>query len=119
MSGNLLLAPLLRHSLGSQDRLQCASGRRGGPFGLQRSGRGPDHSARAHDDFEVTGVHISVSDANGQSFESGDAVETPANSGRWVYATTTAVPAGTHVRIAVTASDQPGGMGEATAEKSL
>lgn len=74
---------------------------------------------RAHDDFKVASVHISVSDANGQSFENGEALETPANSGSWVYATTTAVPAGTHVRIAVTASDQPGGTGEATAEKSL
>ncbi len=73
----------------------------------------------AHDDFAVANVHVSISDGNGQAIESGEAVENPANSGRWVYAATTAVPAGTSVRIAVAASDQPGSMGEATAEKTL
>ncbi|MBI1794650.1 MAG: hypothetical protein HYR70_10715 [Chloroflexi bacterium] len=74
---------------------------------------------RAHDDFQVTRLRVSISNTNGEAIESGDAEETPARSGRWVYAATTIVPAGTNVRIAVTVSDQPGGTGEATAEKSL
>lgn len=74
---------------------------------------------QAHDDFEVTRVHVSINDAGGQAIESGSAVETPARSGRWVYTTTAAVAQGTEVRIAVTASDRPGGVGEATAQKSL
>lgn len=74
---------------------------------------------RAHDDFQVTHLRVNVSDASGVGIESGEAEETPAKSGRWVYTATTAVPAGTNVRIAVTVSDQPGGTGEATAEKPL
>ncbi|MBI2757380.1 MAG: hypothetical protein HYX49_01735 [Chloroflexi bacterium] len=74
---------------------------------------------RAHDDFKVTSLRVNVSNAGGQEIESGEAEETPAKSGRWVYTASTAVPAGTNVRIAVTVSDQPGGTGEATAEKSL
>lgn len=74
---------------------------------------------RAHDDFDVTRLLVNVSNANGENIESGEAEETPAKSGRWVYTASTAVPAGTNVRIAVTVSDQPGGTGEATAEKSL
>ncbi len=58
---------------------------------------------------------VSVSNAN----EQGIMVQTPANSGRWVYTATTAVPEGSDVRIAVEVSDRPGGTGEATAEKSL
>ena len=69
---------------------------------------------RAHDDFEVASVHVSVSDVNGQAIESGEAVETPANSGRWAYTATTGVAAGTNVRIAVAVTDLPGGAGEST-----
>lgn len=72
----------------------------------------------AHDDIEVTRMSVSVNNDNAQ-IESGQAVETPAKSGRWVYTATAAVPQGTNVRIAVTVSDQPGGSGEAAAEKSL
>lgn len=74
---------------------------------------------RAHDDFQVTRLHLYVSNANGKTIESGDALETTANSGLWVYTATTAVPEGTNVGIAVTVSDRLGGMGEATAEKQL
>lgn len=73
----------------------------------------------AHDDFKVVEAQVIVTDANGQAIESGKAVETPAKSGRWVYSATQAVAAGNSVRIAVTASDQPGGTGQATAEKTL
>jgi hypothetical protein len=74
---------------------------------------------RASDDFEVTGVHVAVTQADGAAIEEGAAVETPAESGRWIYTATAAVTTGTTVRIAVTASDRPGGMGEAAKEKAL
>lgn len=82
---------------------------------------------RALDDFApsaslragVTGVTVAVTDAEGNPIESGAATETPANSGRWVYAATAAVPTGTTVRIAVTATDRPGGVAEAEKEKAV
>lgn len=47
----------------------------------------------------------------------GQAVETPPESGRWVYTATAAVPTGTTVRIAVTVADWPGGQAQAEEEK--
>jgi hypothetical protein len=73
---------------------------------------------RAHDDFKVSRLLVMVS-SSGDEIESGEAVETPSASGRWVYTTTNSVPQGSTVRIAVTVSDQPGGKGEATLEKLL
>jgi hypothetical protein len=83
----------------------------------------------------VTGVHVAVTQADGAAIEEGAAVETPAESGRWMYTATAAVPTGTTVRpstapstsfraglrtgIAVTATDRPGGLGEAAQEKAL
>jgi len=74
---------------------------------------------RARDDFDVTGVSVGLTDADGNPIESGAGVETPAASGRWVYTATTAVTTGTTVRIAVTATDRPGGAGTATQEKAV
>ena len=74
---------------------------------------------RAHDDFKVSSLLVVISDINGGEIESGQAEETPLNGGRWVYTATNIVAQGNIVRIAVTVSDQPGGIGEATAEKSL
>jgi hypothetical protein len=74
---------------------------------------------RAHEDFEVIGVQVNITDANGQAIESGSAVESPAKSGRRVYTATAAVATGTNVRISVAASDRPGGKGEGAAEKTL
>ena len=73
----------------------------------------------ASDDFDVQGVEVSLSDESGTALESGAAVETPADSGRWLYTATTTVTTGTTVRIAVTASDRPGGVGSAEEEKAL
>jgi len=73
----------------------------------------------ASDDFDVTGVRVAVTNAAGQAIEEGAATETPPNSGRWVYAATAAVPTGTTVRLAVTASDRPGGKGTAEEEKAV
>jgi hypothetical protein len=69
--------------------------------------------ARAHDDFAAVSVRVSITNS------SGEAVQTPPNSLRWVYASTVAVAAGSNVRISVSASERPGGVGEATFEKSL
>ena len=83
-------------------------------------------AVRAHDDFAVVSVHVSITKSSGEAIESGEAVQTPPNllqgaarSGRWVYTITAAVPQGTAVRIAVSATDHPGGVGEATSEKLL
>ena len=74
---------------------------------------------RAHDDFKVAHLQVTVSDTNGQEIESGEAVETPPASGSWAYTATENVPQGTTVRISVLVSDGPGSTGQATAEKSL
>jgi hypothetical protein len=71
----------------------------------------------AHDDFDVTAVQVAIAQANGTPVESGAATETPANSGRWVYTATAAVPTGTTVRVEVTATDRPGHTGTKTATK--
>jgi hypothetical protein len=60
---------------------------------------------RAHDDFKVTRLSVAVSD--GTEIESGEAVETPPNGGRWVYTATSTIPQGTVVCIAVTVATSP------------
>ncbi len=65
----------------------------------------------AHDDFEVTAVNVTVTQADGTPIEQGAATESPAHSGRWQYQATAAVAAGTAVRIEVTATDRPGHTG--------
>jgi len=74
---------------------------------------------KASDDFEVLGVNVALTNGDGSPLESGAAIETPVKSGRWVYTATSAVTTGTTVRIAVIASDRPGGKGEAAQEKTL
>ena len=74
---------------------------------------------QASDDFEVLTVNVALTDGEGNALESGAALETPAKSGRWVYTAASAVATGTTVRIAVTASDRPGGKGETQEEKTL
>ncbi len=59
----------------------------------------------ASDDFEVTGVAVSITDAGGTVLEQGAAT---ANDGVWNYVTKAALPAGQQVSIEVTASDRPG-----------
>ena len=72
---------------------------------------------QAHDDFEVTGVTVSIKEAGGQAVESGAAVQNPPDSGRWVYTTKQAVANVTGVVITATASDRPGNLGVKTATK--
>ena len=39
---------------------------------------------RASDDFDVVGVRVRLTETEGDAIENGEAVETPAESGRWV-----------------------------------
>ncbi|MBT7600415.1 MAG: hypothetical protein HN560_05020 [Anaerolineae bacterium] len=73
----------------------------------------------ASDDFAVSSVNVALSDGAGSPLESGAAVETPPDSGRWLYSAITSVATGTTVRIAVTASDLPGSVGTAEEEKAV
>lgn len=73
----------------------------------------------AQDDFDVLSVQVALTDGDGNAIEDGAAAETPADSGRWVYTATADVETGTTVRIAVTASDRPGSVGEAEGEKAV
>ena len=59
----------------------------------------------ASDDFEVTGVAVSITDAGGTVLEQGAAT---ASDGVWDYITKAALPAGQQVSIEVTATDRPG-----------
>jgi len=65
----------------------------------------------ARDDFGVATVHVSITDNDnsGNMIESGNAVETAAGSGLWVYTATATVPAGTELTVNVVATDRPGG----------
>jgi hypothetical protein len=73
----------------------------------------------ARDDFAVQGVNVQLTDSAGTPLEDGPAEETPVDSGRWIYTASTAVQPGTTVRIAVTAEDRPGGVGEGQGEVTL
>jgi len=61
----------------------------------------------ASDDFEVTGVEVTITGANGQVIERGPAGFEP-SIGRWVYTTSVAAPAGEQLIIEATAMDRPG-----------
>ena len=71
------------------------------------------------DDFGVVNVQVQIMDQQGDIIESGSAFETQANTGRWEYTATAAVPAGTAVSIQVTATDRPGGVAVSVNNKSL
>jgi len=73
----------------------------------------------AHDDFDVTGVTVTITNNEGVAIENGAAVETPVDSGQWVYTATQNVAVGTNVRIMVAAQDMPGHKGEKTEEKAV
>jgi len=68
-------------------------------------------SIMAGDDFGVATVHVSIidNDNGGNVIENGNAVETAAGSGLWVYTATDVVPAGTELTVNVVATDRPGG----------
>ena len=65
----------------------------------------------ASDDFEVTDVAVSITDAGGTVLENGPAT---AQNGAWNYTTTTDLTAGQPVSIVVTTTDRPGNKGTKT-----
>lgn len=70
----------------------------------------------AHDDVEVTEVHVTLTDAGGAELEAGSAA---LGEGRWRYEAQTDVPSGTEVTITVQAFDRPGNVGEASVEVTV
>jgi hypothetical protein len=74
----------------------------------------------ALDDIRVMNVRVALTNSQDNALiESGDAVETAAGSGQWVYTATAAVPAGTMVNFTVVATDHPGGTAIDTQSKSV
>ena len=73
----------------------------------------------ATDNVGVTGARVTISDTEGNPFESGIANEIDQKAGLWMYRTLSAVPAGTDVQILVQVNDRPGNITELTEEKSL
>lgn len=63
---------------------------------------------RAVDDFEVTGVHVTIRDGANALLEEGAAMLV---DGLWRYAATTAIGVGTPVVIEAVATDRPGHTG--------
>lgn len=72
---------------------------------------------RASDDFEVVGVGVRITDANGATLEEGGATHDGADGLSWHYQAKTSLPDGQHVSIDVTATDRPGHKGTKTATK--
>lgn len=95
----LILADFMSAPAIGQVDLSAYGGREGDPIRV-----------RARDDFAVGSVCIRLSDGDddGLELESGEAVETPAGSGLWVYHARCALHAGQSVRIDVIARDQAG-----------
>ncbi len=74
-------------------------------------------TVKAHDDFEVMGVTVTIREAGGAAVEGGAAVQNPPGSGQWVYTTTQTVANVTGVTITATATDRPGNLGTRTVTK--
>jgi len=71
---------------------------------------------RAHDDFAITGVEISIRDTGGTVLEHGPATLS-SDDGCWRYPATVNLAAGQQVAIDVTASDRPGHQTTRTQQK--
>ena len=94
---NVIIADYLTAPSVDQIDLSGYDGRAGGSIRI-----------RASDDFDVTGVHVSIVGAEGQPIEHGPALLTSMNRGKWVYTSTISIPAGTTIRVEATAADRPG-----------
>lgn len=68
---------------------------------------------RAHDDVEVVGVQVTLTDAAGTELETGPAT---ADEWRWRYVAQTAVASGTTVTVTAVATDRPGNTGSESVE---
>ena len=97
LTQNVIIADFLTAPSVDQIDLSNYDGRAGGTIRI-----------RASDDFEVTGVTVSISGNEGQPIEHGAAVLSSMKWGRWVYTTTTSVGAGTCLHVEATARDKPG-----------
>jgi hypothetical protein len=73
----------------------------------------------ARDDFGVASVYVSILNGQNNPVESGNAVETAAGSGQWVYTATGAVSQGTTVTVNAVATDRPGGSVVSSGNKSF
>lgn len=71
----------------------------------------------ASDDIGVAKVHVSISTPEGSPIEHGEAVETAAGSGKWIYTAT--VQGQPLVKIQVVAVDRPGGTAVINVEKTF
>jgi hypothetical protein len=67
--------------------------------------------------FGVVHVHITISTEQDVVIESGNAVETPAGSGQWLYTKTVNATDETSVNVRVVATDRPGGTAVTTINK--
>ena len=81
--------------------------------------QGDTITIRAHDDLDVMAVHVEIADSDGNSIESGDAVQSSQDAIAWVYTSTSTIGTGTTVRIGVTATDRPGQSVQAEDEATL
>jgi hypothetical protein len=63
----------------------------------------------AMDDFGVVKVQVNLLDSDGMVLETGQAVETPADSGHWVYTGKTSFPINTELDVEIVDTDRPGG----------
>lgn len=61
------------------------------------------------DDFRVMTVHVSITDEQGNTIESGYAIESSEGSNYWNYVTTVAVPVNNNLTVRAVATDRPGG----------
>jgi hypothetical protein len=73
----------------------------------------------ACDDFGVANVSVSIADQTGNVIEAGNAVETAAGSGHWVYTAAATVATGVTVTVTAIATDRPGGTAVKTANKTI
>jgi hypothetical protein len=80
-------------------------------------GVGDEIVVTAHDDLGVVDVTVRLAGADGSTLESGAAAESPPGSGRWVYRAQRPVE-GT-VQVTAIATDRPGGLARAQAEKAV
>ncbi len=68
-------------------------------------------SVTVHDDFDVSGVNVSISGDEGRIIEQGPAAVVSMNWGLWIYTSTASVPPGTQVRVEAVVRDRPGNTG--------
>lgn len=71
---------------------------------------------QAHDDVEVVGVTVTITDDGGRVLETGPAAT---DQWRWRYDAQTDVPSGTTVTITAVAMDRPGNTGDLAVDKTI